>query len=99
MKTPYLDKEIEYLESIKKAGEISFYSSKKLEEYKEAKKQLSLCSVSNSKADERERAYQKFFYDHPNFRGKSIRYRGEYIFHKDEAYDCIDYYLKTGIEP
>lgn len=46
METPYLDKEIEYLESLKKAGEISFYSSKKLEEYKEAKKQLSLCSVT-----------------------------------------------------
>jgi hypothetical protein len=45
METPYLDKEIEYLEQLKKAGEISFYSSKKLEEYKEAKKQLSLCSV------------------------------------------------------
>jgi len=47
----------------------------------------------------RELAYQKFFYDHPNFIGKSIRYKGNYIFHKDEAYDSIDYYLQTGIEP
>ena len=52
-----------------------------------------------SKADIKEQAYQKFFRDHPNFRGKSIRYRDNYIFHKDEAYDCINYYLRTGIEP
>ena len=63
------------------------------------KEQCTINGVSNSKADEREKAYQKFFYDHPNFLGKSIRYRGNYIFHKDEAYDCIDYYLQTGIEP
>jgi hypothetical protein len=66
---------------------------------KELAKQCAINVVSNSKADERDQAYQKFFYDHPNFRGKSIRYRGNYIFHKDEAYECIDYYLRTGIEP
>ncbi len=58
-----------------------------------------IADVSNSKADKREQAYQKFFKDHPDFRGKSIRYRGNYIFHKDEAYESIDYYLQTGIEP
>jgi hypothetical protein len=63
------------------------------------KKQCDIHFVSNSKAEEREQAYQKYFYDHPNFRGKSIRYKGNYIFHKDEAYDFIDYYLQTGIEP
>lgn len=66
---------------------------------KSEKEQCDIHVVSKSKADEREQAYQKFFRDHPNFRGKSIRYRGNYIFHKDEAYECIDYYLKTGIEP
>jgi hypothetical protein len=72
-----------------------------MEENKELsnKKQCDIHFVSNSKAEEREQAYQKYFYDHPNFRGKSIRYKGNYIFHKDEAYDCIDYYLQTGIEP
>jgi hypothetical protein len=64
-----------------------------------SKKQCTINGVSNSKADEREQAYQKFFRDHPNFIGKSIRYKSDYIFHKDEAYDCIDYYLRTGIEP
>ncbi len=60
-----------------------------------------MCDLINKLpiADEREQAYQKFFRDHPIFRGKSIRYRGNYIFNKDEAYGCIDYYLRTGIEP
>lgn len=55
--------------------------------------------VSNSKADEREQAYQKYFRDDPQFRGRSYRLRDNYIWHKDEAYECIDYYLRTGIEP
>lgn len=62
-------------------------------------KKLAIHNVSNSKADEREQAYQKFFRDDPQFRGRSYRLRDNYIWHKDEAYECIDYYLKTGIEP
>ena len=62
-------------------------------------KQLNIGSVSNSKADKREQAYQKYFRDDPKFTGRSYRLRDNYIWHKDEAYECIDYYLKTGIKP
>lgn len=48
---------------------------------------------------ERELTYKKYFRDDPQFRGRSYRLRDNYIFHKDEAYECIDYYLRTGIEP
>jgi hypothetical protein len=66
---------------------------------KEIAKQCATKVVNNSKADEREQAYQKHFRDDPQFRGRSYRLRDNYIWHKDEAYECIDYYLKTGIEP
>jgi hypothetical protein len=62
-------------------------------------KPLQQTDVSNSKADKREQAYQKFFRDDPQFSGRSYRLRDNYIWHKDEAYECVDYYLKTGIEP
>lgn len=38
MKTPYLDKEIQLLESYKKEGTASFYQLRKLEEYQEIKR-------------------------------------------------------------
>ena len=41
MKTPYLDNEINFLESSKNKGEISLYGLKKLEEYKSIKEKLS----------------------------------------------------------
>ena len=55
--------------------------------------------VSKCKADEREQAYKKHFRDDPQFRGRSYRLRDNYIFHKDEAYECIDYFLRTGTKP
>ena len=47
----------------------------------------------------REEAYNKFFRDDPQFRGRSYRLRDNYIFYKDEAYDAVDYYLRTGRKP
>ena len=69
------------------------------EDNKNTEKQCDIQVASKSKTDKREEAYKKYFRDHSNFIGKSIRYRGDYLFNKDEAYDCIDYYLQTGIEP
>ena len=62
-------------------------------------KELNIPVVSNSKADKIEKAYQKHFRDDPQFRGRSYRLRDNYIFHKDEAYECINYYLRTGTTP
>lgn len=78
METPYLEKEIQYLESIKKSGEISFYSSKKLEEYKEAKKQLSLCSVLGQSEQLCEGLHAT------DFNGKCFKC-GEQVFVKEET--------------
>lgn len=41
MKIPYLDNEINYLVSLRNKGELSFYGSKKLEEYNAIKDKLS----------------------------------------------------------
>ena len=51
------------------------------------------------KDTKREEAYNKFFRDDHNSRGRSFRLRDNYIFHKDEAYDSVDYYLRTGVKP
>jgi hypothetical protein len=47
----------------------------------------------------REELYKKYFRDDPQFRGRSYRLRDNYTWNKDEAYEAIDYYIKTGIEP
>jgi hypothetical protein len=53
-----------------------------------------------NKAEEiRERTYLKFFRDDEQFKGRSYRLRDNYIFHTDEAYDSVDYYLRTGVKP
>ena len=67
-------------------------------DYIEAK-QVHIYVVSKCKVDEREQAYQMFFRDNPQIRGNSYRLRDNHIFHKDEAYECIDHYLRTGIKP
>lgn len=69
------------------------------EDNKNTEKQCDIHVVNKCKADEREQAYQKHFRDDPQFRGRSYRLRDNYIFHKDEAYECIDYFLRTGTKP
>jgi hypothetical protein len=43
--------------------------------------------------------YNRFFEDDKQFIGRCFRKRDNYIWHKDEAYEAINYYIDTGIEP